>query len=143
MSLSRAAPDADSASGQQTGASQQTGARSAPGGQGGLDGSGKAWAAQLLLLVMQAYTVMGDEDLPDWISRLIKGPSDRDLIPGGCLLACVWLHVGRSITCTLISTSTTCCMSAQTWYAAASKYRLDESAAVLASQCYISGGAVL
>lgn len=93
MSLSSAAPHAASASDRPTGASQQTGATSASRGQGGLDVGGKAWAAQLLLLVMQAYTVMGDADLPDWISRLIKGPSDRDLIPGACLLAWCWLHL--------------------------------------------------
>lgn len=59
--------------------SQQSGVRSS---QGGLDAGGKAWAAQLLLLVMQAYVIMADDDLPDWISRLIKGRSDRDLVAG-------------------------------------------------------------
>lgn len=59
--------------------SLQSGARSS---QGGLDAGAKAWAAQLLLLVMQAYVIMADDDLPDWISRLIRGRSDRDLIAG-------------------------------------------------------------
>ena len=58
---------------------QQSGARSS---QGGLDAEAKAWAAHLLLLVMQAYVIMADDDLPDWISRLIRGRSDRDIIPG-------------------------------------------------------------
>lgn len=59
--------------------SQHSGARCS---QGGLDAGAKAWAAQLLLLVMQAYVIMADDDLPDWISRLIKGRSDQDLIAG-------------------------------------------------------------
>lgn len=82
MSLSSDAPDAGSACEQQTGEGQQTRARV---NEGGLDAGGKAWAAQLLLLIMQAYTVMADGDLPDWIRRLIKGSSDRDLMPGGML----------------------------------------------------------
>ena len=41
-----------------------------------LDAAAKAWAAQLLLLVLQAYVVMTDHDLPEWITRLIKGDSE-------------------------------------------------------------------
>ena len=59
--------------------SQQSETRSS---QGGLDAGAKAWAAQLLLLVMQAYVIMADDDLPDWISCLVRGRSDRDLIAG-------------------------------------------------------------
>ena len=71
--MSRSTTDAHS------GPSQQGGARSS---QRGLDAGAKAWAAQLLLLVMQAYVIMADDDLPDWVSRLVRGRSNRDLIAG-------------------------------------------------------------
>ena len=73
MSLGSSAPDAAVASSQQSGTSNS---------QRGLDAGAKAWAAQLLLLVMQAYVIMADDDLPDWISRLVRGRSDGDLIAG-------------------------------------------------------------
>ena len=58
--------------------SQQSGPRGTP----ELDAEAREWAAQLLLLVMQAYVIMADADLPDWISRLIKGAGSNDLIIG-------------------------------------------------------------
>lgn len=75
--------------------SQQSGVRSS---HGGFDAGAKAWAAQLLLLVMQAYVIMADDDLPDWISRLVRGRSDQDLRAGvqpftlSCTCSCLQTH---------------------------------------------------
>ena len=61
----------------------------------GLDAGAKAWAAQLLLLVLQAYVIMTDADMPAWISRLVKGDTEHDTASG------VTLHqqVIQQITC--------------------------------------------
>jgi len=48
----------------------------------GLDAGAKAWAAQLLLLVLQAYVIMTDADMPAWISRLVKGDTEHDAASG-------------------------------------------------------------
>lgn len=48
----------------------------------GLDAGAKAWAAQLLLLVLQAYVIMTDADMPAWISRLVKGDTEHDALSG-------------------------------------------------------------
>ena len=48
----------------------------------GLDAGAKAWAAQLLLLVLQAYVVMTDADMPAWISCLVKGDTEHDAASG-------------------------------------------------------------
>ena len=48
----------------------------------GLDAGAKAWAAQLLLLVLQAYIIMTDADMPAWISRLVKGDTEHDAVSG-------------------------------------------------------------
>ena len=48
----------------------------------GLDADAKAWAAQLLLLVLQAYVIMTDADMPAWISRLVKGDTEHDAVSG-------------------------------------------------------------
>ena len=76
MGMTKSMPSADSAT------SQQGGTRS----KQGLDAGAKAWAAQLALLVMQAYMVLADDDLPEWISCLINDGAERDLLVG---MACL------------------------------------------------------
>ncbi|DBA95921.1 TPA: hypothetical protein ACH3X1_001448 [Trebouxia sp. C0004] len=57
----------------------------------GLDAGAKAWAAQLLLLVLQAYVIMTDADMPAWISRLIKGDTEHDAPSGNDDTGNLWL----------------------------------------------------
>ncbi len=56
----------------------------------GLHAGAKAWSAQLLLLVLQAYVVMTDADMPEWIIRLIKGGDDLTATAG--MSSTSWLH---------------------------------------------------
>ena len=77
MGMVKSVPSAESASSQQGRSKSRQ----------GLDAGAKAWAAQLVLLVMQAYVVLADDDLPEWITRLIKGGAERDLLVGmECML---------------------------------------------------------
>lgn len=48
----------------------------------GLDAGAKAWATQLLLLVLPAYVIMTDADMPEWITRLITGDHDHSAAVG-------------------------------------------------------------
>ncbi|KAL0036203.1 hypothetical protein WJX79_007899 [Trebouxia sp. C0005] len=57
----------------------------------GLDAGAKAWAAQLLLLVLQAYVIMTDADMPAWISRLVKGDTEHDALSGNDDTGNLWL----------------------------------------------------
>ena len=47
-----------------------------------LDADVKSWATQLLLLLLPAYVVMAESDVPEWISRLVKGDEEAGTAAG-------------------------------------------------------------
>ena len=73
MTMSQPDSAAESAASQQNSSS-----RSAQ----SLDAGAKAWATQLLLLVLPAYVIMTDADMPEWITRLITGDHDHSAAAG-------------------------------------------------------------